>query len=194
VIDGIEELEDEGVFECFFSTRFVFLAFVTSVKGRPLSITFLGKDRPPLIEREFKTAMVDRSQLLNLLASEEEVLDKFYKQQPSYETLEKITTDMAEELNHTFSEVALQIVEADRRTDCIMAMMERGFWNILDQKLDNLKAFAHLGVVASLPLSEDERKAIINNGELRLSMIEMALEKFGFSKNQIDTTSLFSFI
>jgi hypothetical protein len=193
VLGDINQQEEEGSIEAFFSTTYLQLFFVISIKAKPVAVVFMG-NVPEIFENDVKRSVADRARYLWIMAEQEDVIAEFLKQQPSYELLEEMRRFCAEKRNAVFGEMALHSVDPDKRESCKSTMMRRGFWNVLGGNLESVKRFTVLSEVVAYGAAQSDLEIVKEKAAWSLFALETYLHAAGFPETQIDTNELTVFI
>jgi hypothetical protein len=193
VLEDINQQEEDGSIEAFFSTTYLQLFFVISIKAKPVAVVFMG-NVPEIFANDVKRSVADRGLYLRILAEQEEVIAEFHKKQPSYELLEEMRRFCNEKRNAVFAEVALHSVDPDKRESCKSAMVRRGFWNVLGSNLESVKRFTVLSEVVAYGAAQSDLDMVKEKAGWSLFALETCLRAAGFPETQIDTHELTVFI
>jgi hypothetical protein len=193
VLEDINQQEEDGSIEAFFSTTYLQLFFVISIKAKPVAVVFMG-NVPEIFANDVKRSVADRGLYLRILAEQEEVIAEFHKKQPSYELLEEMRRFCNEKRNAVFAEVALHSVDPDKRESCKSAMVRRGFWNVLGSNLESVKRFTVLSEVVAYGAAQSDLDMVKEKAGWSLFALETCLRAAGFPETQIDTHEFTVFI
>jgi len=193
VLDGIEQQEEEGSIEAFFSTTYLQLFLVISIKAKPVAVVIPG-DVPEIFANDVRGSVVDRARYLNIIAQQEEIIADFHKQQPSCELLEEMRRICSEKRDAVFPEVALHSVDPDKRESCKSAMVRRGFWNVLGSNLDSVKRFTVLSEIVAYGAAESDLEMVKDKAAWSLFALEAYMRAAGFPETQVDTDELTVFL
>jgi hypothetical protein len=192
-LDGIEEQDDNGTIEAFFSTSYLQMFFVMSIKGKPVAIVFMT-NAPDLFAEDIKRSVVDRGLYLKMIAEEEEIISGFHQKQESYELLKEMRRICAEKRDEVFSEFALHSVAPEKRACCKEMMMQRGFWNLVGGDLDSVRRFTFLSEIVAYSPTDSELEMVKDKAAWSLCLLEDRMREAGFPKSQIDTDDLTVFV
>jgi hypothetical protein len=193
ILDGIEQQDEDGTIEAFFSTTYLQLFFVISIKAKPVAVMFVT-DPPQIFADDVNDSVMDRALYLRIAAEQEQIISEFLKQQPSYELLEEMRRICSDRRNEVFSELALHSVDPERREECKKAMMRRGFWHVVGGDLESVKKFTLLSEIVAYGASESELELVKDKMAWSLCVLEDCIREAGFPKSQIDTEDLTVFV
>jgi hypothetical protein len=189
ILDGIEQQDEEGTIEAFFSTTYLQLFFVMSIKGKPVAVVFMT-NVPNLFAKDIEGSIVDRALYLWIIAEQENIVSEFLQRQPSYGLLEEMRRICSQKRNDLFSELALHSVEPEKRERCKNTMMRRGFWNIVGGTLESVRSFTVISEVVAYGAAQSELEKVKEKAAWSLFALEAHVRNAGFPESQIDTEEL----
>jgi hypothetical protein len=193
ILEGIQQQDEEGTIEAFFSTTYLQLFFVVSIKAKPVAVMFVT-NAPKIYADDVKDSVMDRALYLKIAAEQEEVISDFLKQQPSYELLEEMRRICSEKRDEVYAEASLHSVDSEKRDGCKKAMIRRGFWNVVGGDLESVKRFTLLSEIVAYGAAESDIEMVKDKATLSLVVLENCLREAGFPESQIDTENLKVFV
>lgn len=153
----------DGVFELYYATIPIWLAAVAVIDGRPVSAAPIFGKNSDIASEDALRLLLDRSRILRFEKDTNEDLEGFIAMQAAGPWAIGLREEAEKILSATYAEWALQRVPEDRHFMLRAMMQDRGFWNILDQKLPLIRAVATAGVLQNTVVADGDIETLVHS-------------------------------